>query len=225
MDDADPIAELLGFTHDMCREDNRFAAFSAFANEIHDRPGADDVEARGWLIEDHHRRIVNERASDGNPLLDARGESLAAAIAKGIDIQPLEKREGAPAGARPIQTMKAAEVFHHLEGRQAAVQGGSCRKKAQVLASFFGLLPNIKTGNASGARGGREDGSEQTQSSRLASAVCAEQTVNLSRGAVKGEILDRANYAPLFVSKFFAETFGFDHSVAGDVRGIIRPES
>jgi hypothetical protein len=121
--------------------------------------------------------------------------------------------------------MQAAEVFHHLERRQAAVQSGSCGKKAQVLASFLGLLSNIKTGDASGARGGREDGSEQTESSRLASAVCAQQAVNLSRAARKGEILDRANYAPLFVPKFFAETFGYDHSVAGQIRGIIRPKS
>jgi hypothetical protein len=73
------------------RENHRFAAFAAFANESDDGPGTHHVKAGGGLVEDHHRRIVNQRASDGNSLFDPRRKIFAAPIAKGGNVEALEE--------------------------------------------------------------------------------------------------------------------------------------
>src|SRR4029077_622327 len=168
---------------------------------------------------------VNQRPGDGNPLLDAGGEIFAAAVAERIDVETFEKRKGAPTRGGTVQTVEAAEVFHHFQRRQPAVERRSGGKKARILASLFGFPPNIKTRDARRARRGRENRGEHTQSGGFARSVCAEQAVNLARRAAEAEILDRANCYMFLTAKFFAEAFGYDHSVFGRVCGIIRPGS
>ena len=48
---------------------------------------ANDVESGGWLVEDHHGRIVNQRAGDGDALLHARGKLVAAAMTEFVHLQ------------------------------------------------------------------------------------------------------------------------------------------
>ena len=155
---------------------------------------------------------MDQRAGNGNTLFDAGGKIFAAPIAKSVNGQPLEKRKGATAGGRLIQTMETAEVFHHFERRQPAIERRSGGKKAQVLASFFRLPANIIARDARCARRGREDRRKDTQGGRLASAVCAEQAINLTWLAGEAEIPDGANNAPIFIPKFLAKVFCDDHS-------------
>src|SRR5579864_5313973 len=124
-----------------------------------------------------------------------------------------------------VQAIKGAEIFHHFQRRQPPVKRRGGREKARVLASFFGFPPDIKAGHAGGPRSGREDRGKHAQSGSLARTICAEQAVNLTWGATEAEVLDGANCASLLVAKFFAEAFGYDHSVLRRFCGIIRPES
>src|SRR6266581_2961007 len=119
-----------------------------------------------------------------------------------------------PAGVRLIQAMKTAEVHHHFQRRQPAVEGRGGGEKAQILAGFFRLPSNNKTRDPSGARSGREDRRKHAQRGGLACSVCAEQAINLTRGAVEAEVLDSANCAPLLRSKFLAQIFRYDHSMS-----------
>src|SRR5438132_12661828 len=82
LDDAEGVAELLDFTHDVRGEDDRFAVVAAFADERGYRASGHDVEASGGLIEGHDRRIVTERARDGGLLLHAGGKLGAAPVAE-----------------------------------------------------------------------------------------------------------------------------------------------
>src|SRR5260370_502540 len=54
--DADDVAELFDFAHDVGGEDDGFAAVAAFANEGGDGASRHDVEAEGGVLEDHRRR-------------------------------------------------------------------------------------------------------------------------------------------------------------------------
>src|SRR5579864_347603 len=73
LDDADGVAELFDFGHDVRGEDDRFAAVAAFADESDNGACGHDVEAAGWLVKDHDWWVVNESASDGGFLLWAGG--------------------------------------------------------------------------------------------------------------------------------------------------------
>src|SRR5882724_3834386 len=84
LNDADGVAELFDFAHDVGGEDDGFTAVPALADEVDDGAGGHDVEAVGGFVENHYRRIVDERAGDGGLLLHAGGEFVTAAIAETV---------------------------------------------------------------------------------------------------------------------------------------------
>src|SRR5229473_6361916 len=65
MDDADGVAELFDFAHDVRGEDDGLAKVAAFADKRGDGASGHDIEAGCGLIENHDWGIVNKRASDG----------------------------------------------------------------------------------------------------------------------------------------------------------------
>src|SRR5439155_7390997 len=90
LDDADGVAELFDFGHDVRGEDDGFAVVAAFVDESGDAARGHDTEAVGGLIEDHDRRIVDEGAGDGGFLLHASGELVAAAITEAVHVETVK---------------------------------------------------------------------------------------------------------------------------------------
>src|SRR6266436_2532818 len=90
MNDADGVAELFDFAHDVGGKDDGLADVAAFADESGNSAGSHDVEAVGGFVEDHHRGIVDESAGDGSFLLHAGGKLVAAAVAEAVHVQPVE---------------------------------------------------------------------------------------------------------------------------------------
>src|SRR5436853_1923735 len=90
LDDADSVAELFHFAHNVRGEDDGFAVVAAFMDESGDGASGHDIEAVRGLIEDHDRRIVDEGAGDGSFLLHASGELVAAAITEAVHVETVE---------------------------------------------------------------------------------------------------------------------------------------
>src|SRR5579859_5676557 len=91
LDDSDDIAELFHLAHDVRGKDDGLSAIAALANEIHNRTSGHDVEAERRLVENHNGGIVDESAGDGGFLLHSGGELVAAAVAKFVHVETLEK--------------------------------------------------------------------------------------------------------------------------------------
>src|SRR5690349_20171556 len=53
LDDADGVAELFDFGHDVGGENDGFAVVAALADEARDGAGGHDVQAVGGLVENH----------------------------------------------------------------------------------------------------------------------------------------------------------------------------
>src|SRR6266576_2480256 len=87
LDDADVVAELFDFAHDVGGEDDSLAVIATFADERGDGAGGHDIEAVGRFVEDHHRGVVNECAGDGGFLHHSGGELVAAAVAETVHVQ------------------------------------------------------------------------------------------------------------------------------------------
>src|SRR5580704_8885211 len=87
LDNPDHVAKFFHFAHHVRRENHGLAAVAALANELDNRPGGHDIQAQGGLVEDHHLRIVDERAGDGGFLLHASGKFVATAVAETVHIQ------------------------------------------------------------------------------------------------------------------------------------------
>ncbi len=69
LDDRHTVAQPLGFLHQMCSHEDRFAALADTAHQSPDGLPRLRVEARGQLIQKHHFRIVYQRQRDEQPLL------------------------------------------------------------------------------------------------------------------------------------------------------------
>src|SRR5688572_20905481 len=80
MDNSDDVAQLFERTHDVRRIDDGLSSVPAFAYELHDRPRSHDIEPNRWLVENHDRRVVNQRARDGGLLLHPGRKLVAAAV-------------------------------------------------------------------------------------------------------------------------------------------------
>src|ERR1700730_13464462 len=65
VNDADDIAELFHFAHDVRGENNRLAAVATLSNKRGDGASGHNVQTKRRLIEDHHRRIVDQSTRDG----------------------------------------------------------------------------------------------------------------------------------------------------------------
>src|ERR1700680_1090613 len=111
--------------------------------------------------------------------------------------------------------MKAAKIFDHFLGRQAAIKRGGGGEKADAGTHFLRFAHNVVSGDGGGAGGGRQDGGEHAQGSCLAGAVGAQQSIDAARQATESDAVDSAKHAALLVAKLLAEIVYVNH---GDAR-------
>src|SRR5882757_2205489 len=211
LDDADGVAELFDFTHDVGGEDDGFAIVTAFADEGGDGEGGHDIEAVGGLVEDHDGRIVDESAGDGGFLHHAGGELVAAAVAEAVHVQAFEDVIHALFQGGFVQTIEAPEVFDELLGGEPAVESCSSGKEAHVGANFFWLLDNVVAADEGCAVGGLEDGRKHAEGGGFASTVGTEEAVNLAGLASKADVIHGANFSALLVVEAFGQAASFNH--------------
>ena len=92
VDDRHPRAELLDLVHRVGREDDRLALVAQLGDLLEDRPGHQDVEPRGRLVEDQDGRVVDDRPGDRD-LLPHPGRHLRAEdVAEVVHLEPVEDR-------------------------------------------------------------------------------------------------------------------------------------
>src|SRR6267378_3209436 len=211
LDNADGIAELFDFAHDVGGEDDGFAVVAAFADESGDGAGGHDVKAVGGLVENHDGWIVDEGAGDGGFLHHSGGELVAAAVAKFVHVQAIENVIHAHFQGDFFQAVEAAEVFNKFLGGEPAIEGGGGGEEADVGANFFGLLDDIVAADDGGAIGGLEDGGEHAECGGFAGAIGAEEAVNLARLAGEADVIDGADFTALLVLEALGQATSFNH--------------
>ena len=215
MDDADGVAELFGFAHHVGGEDDGLAAGAAVADEADDGAGGHDVEADGGLIKNHHRRVVDQRAGDGDFLLHSGRELVAAAVGELADVEQPEELVHAALERPAVQAVQPPEVFDRFPRRQPAVERGGGGEEADAGADFFGLVVDVEAGDPGGAVGGLEDGGEQAQRGGLAGAVRAQEAVDLRGLAAEADVVDGADFPALLVAENLGQVLRFNHGCPG----------
>src|SRR5579859_3153019 len=199
LDDADDVAEFFHFAHYVSRENHRFPALAAFADELENRARGHDVEAQGRLVENHHLGIVNQRAGDGGFLLHAGGQLVAAAVAKRVHVQAGENlihalfQFGFPDAVQP------AEIFDHLLGSEPRIERGGRREKAHVGADFLRRLDHVVAAHNRRAVAGFQDRGQHAQCGGLACAIRAKQSVNLPGFTGEADAVHGADLSALLV--------------------------
>src|SRR6266487_5699682 len=211
MDDANGVAELFDFAHDVGGEDDGLAVVAAFANESGDGACGHDVEAKSGFIEDHDRRVVNKSACDGGLLLHACGELVAAAVAEAVHVETMENIVDALFEGRFVQAIEAAEVFDQFLSGEAGIEGRGGGEKTDAGTDFFGSLDDIVAADERGAVSGLKDGGEHAEGGGFAGAIGSEEAVNPARLAGETDVIDSADFTALFVPEALGQATSINH--------------
>jgi len=211
LDDANGVAELFDFGHDVGGEDYGFSVVAALADEGRDSAGGHDVEAIGGLVEDHDGGIVDESSGDRGFLDHAGGEFVAAAVAEAVHVEASEDSVDAFFESWLVEAVEAAKVFDKFLSGEAAIEGGSGGEEADVGADFFGMLDDVVAADGGCAVGGFENSGEHTEGGGFAGAVGAEEAVDFAGLAGEADVIDCFDFAALFVLEALGQGTSFDH--------------
>src|SRR5207245_2602132 len=178
--------------------------------EVEDRGLNRDVERGGGLVAHDQARFAGERASDGNPLLEAAGElvrpnreiALGQADRAGEHEQPLLGRGSRDAGQLLERSAEDAP------NGMAAVQ-----RRVGILEDDL-QLANVRLGpprergredmgiELHRASGGGEEAEDGPGEGRLAAAGLADGSQSLPRPGRRGDGLERVDPAPILLDGF-----------------------
>ena len=215
VDDGDLVAEALDFGHDVGGVDDGEAFVAALLDEGHDGLGGHDVEAGGRLVEDHDGGAMDDGAGDGDALLLSGGELVAATVLELGDFEALDEFVDAGAEVLGFEAVEAAEVFEHLAGSEASIEGCAVGEEADAAADFLGLGLDVEAGDGGAAEGGLEKSAEEAEGGGLASAVSPEETEDFAGSAGEGDAVDGADESAFTVAEGFGEVFCDDHDSRG----------
>jgi hypothetical protein len=80
IDDDQPVAQALGFIHEMRGQDQGFAGGFELLEAFPDQVAGLRVEAGGWFVEKDDVGVVDQRAGQGQAPLHAAGEGRDAGV-------------------------------------------------------------------------------------------------------------------------------------------------
>ncbi len=101
VDQRDAIA-VLGFVHVVRGDDDGDAALRERIDQVPEPPARGRVDARGRLVEEQDRRLVQHRAAERQALLPAAGKIVDDRVFPALQVPPCRRRRrAAPSAARP----------------------------------------------------------------------------------------------------------------------------
>jgi hypothetical protein len=105
-----------------------------------DLSGGDWVEPGGGLVEEQHRRIVEQRSGQRRPLSEALGERAAQIVGP---VGQVDRPEGALDAllrvGQPVETGEEFEVLSHREAQVQALDSGMIEIRARIAGPFSAL--------------------------------------------------------------------------------------
>ena len=129
VDDRQALAEPVRLLHVVRREDEGDAALVQAAQRLPQQAPRLGIEAGGGLVEQHHLRVVHQRARDQHALLLAAGERERLGLGLVGHLQLLEQPRGALLALVGGQAEVAAVVGEHLP--HASGRGRGCAPAAR----------------------------------------------------------------------------------------------
>src|ERR1041385_353643 len=194
VDDDDLAADLRHLGEDVRREDDG-AVGGELLDEAADLDDLLGVEADRRLVEDEHRRVVDQRAREADALAVALGEAAHDARR---DVG--EKAFGEHALERVFESAlrDAFDAADELEIRahgHVVIERRVLRQIADAPPRFARLLDDVEALDRDGALGRRHEAGDDAHRRRLARAVRPEQAQNLAVLGAEADVVDRAKVA------------------------------
>ncbi len=189
IDDENPLADGFDFGQDVGRQDHG-VVLSELGNELTNLDDLVGIETDGGFIEDEHRRLVNERARQTDPLAIALGEG-ADHLSPDIHQHAALEDVGEPFGKiRPADTLDIGAKAQVLAHPKLGIEGHILGQVADVPTQTHRIGVEIDTSHHHSAGGGRHETGDHPHGGGLAGSVGPEKSENLTLGDMKRQAVD-----------------------------------
>ncbi len=182
-----------------------------FGHAVQQGPRHQHVEPGRGLVEDQHRRVVDDGPGDRHLLPHAGRHLRPQHVADVVHLELLEERFHALGQFGGRQAVEAAEILDHLPGGHAVVNGRIGRHEADLAADLRRLQDHVVAVDAGRAVGGPQHGAEDPQGGGLSRSVGAQKTVDLAGQRMKTQPIQRDESAAAEVGVMLGQSLDFDH--------------
>ena len=185
--DLHVAADGLHFGQDVRGQDHA-VRLSKVADQAADFLNLDRVQAHGGLVQDHHRRVVDNRLGDADALLETLGD-----VADQAPTDVLKAAAGLGLFARcahlpsrdPAQAGTEIKVF---VDRQVAVQRRGFGQVAQLRLGVHRLLQHVDAADPHAPGAGCQSAGQDAHGGGLAGAVGAQEAQHLALHHAEADI-------------------------------------
>ncbi len=160
-------------------------------DQVPEQPARLRLDARGRLVEEQHRRAVQDGAAEREPLLPAAGQRAHQRVLAPLQPGHARRRTGVRSSmSRARHPVEAAEEAQILAHGEVAVEREFLRHVADMRAHRLGLAADVEAGHrgASGAR--PQQPAQHADGGRFAGAVRADEPHDLALGDAEIEPVD-----------------------------------
>src|SRR5258706_1061280 len=189
-DDADALGNAFRDLEDVRRQDHAHARLRALDQQVLHLPRGGRIQSGERLVEDHHARLLDERARQRQLLAHAARETLDQLRAIG-QAQPFEELRRAAARGRGIEAPESPHELEILHRKQLPVGKRVVGKEGQHALRILGMRQHVVSHDAHGACIGPEQSRNDAKRRRLPRAVRAEDRMELALRDRDVEAIDR----------------------------------
>ena len=182
----DAVGEAVGLLQVLRREQHRGPVGDQLLDDVPQVAAAGRVEPGGRLVEEQHRRAVDERGGQVEPPAHAARVGASRPVGGVAEAEPLEQLVGPGPDDAPGQVREPADEAQVLAAGQVLVDRGVLAGEADALANGLGVAGHVDAEHLGPAVVGLEDGGEDAHGRRLAGAVGSEQAEH--RAGRHGEV-------------------------------------
>jgi len=194
--DGDPLAEPVRLLHVVGREQDRLAVAVQLAEQVPQRQPALRIEPGRRLVQEQHRRAVEDRARHHQPLRHPAGQRVHRRLGPLGQLELLEQLVRDLAGPLGPHAEEPAVKVQVLPHGELAVQGVLLRNDAAQLLGQRRMRGDVDPGEVGPARCRHHAGGQHPGGGRFPRAVGTQQAEDLARLDVEVEPVDRGEVRP-----------------------------
>src|ERR1700677_4135837 len=205
------MTDALDHVEDVGAVNDRLAFTGERLDEGLESDGGVGVEAVERLVEEDHRRIMEQRGSDDDLAAHALGVGAEELFGEGFEAEIEEGDElpDALAGALAWDAVEGGDHFEVFEAGEGFEDRSGFGDEADVAFDVDWIREQIEPADFGGSAGGPEHAGEHFERGGFSRAVGAKEADDLARWNVEGDFVD---------GDLRAE--GFGEAIEGDHRGI-----
>ena len=195
--DQDPVADRRHLGQNVAGEDHG-VLLSQRVDQVTDLDDLQWVKADGWLIQDNHLRVAQQRLGNAHALAIALGQVLDQPVLHRGNLGAVHHSLDPTAQRRAAQALGLAHKAQVFQRRHVQIDRRLLRQIADAAFGLVGLVKDVIPVDGHSAGRGRQAAGDNVHGCAFSRAVGAEKAVNLSLFDGDAQVVDGDMVAVLF---------------------------